>query len=58
MEEDEAALVEQTARQYIQQLGRDAARYLRAKADIARIEGDQLSADARDDIASAAERLL
>jgi hypothetical protein len=59
MQEDEdAASVDQAARQYIQRFGRHAARYLRAQADIARIEGDQLSADAWDEIASAAERLL
>jgi hypothetical protein len=58
VDDDDAALVEQTARQFIRTFGSAAVEHLRAQASKAKVQHDQLSADAWEDIASAAERLL
>ena len=56
MEDGEA--VEQAARQAIDQNGDDAVHVLRERADMADGIGDMLAAEARRDIADAAERML
>jgi hypothetical protein len=55
---DDADLVEQVAREYVQRHGSDSIAILREPADAAEEMGDVLSAKAWREIADAAERML
>lgn len=55
---DDADLVEITAQQWVEKLGRDAPTHLKQRAECSAREGDELSAEAWRDIAEAAERMI
>jgi len=56
--DDDDGLVRGAAEDYVKRLGRDAGRYLRHQQQVAAQRGDMLSADAWQDIAEAAERMI
>jgi hypothetical protein len=55
---DDEKLVEQAAREIVDQHGSDAVPILRERADAAEISSDEIAAKTWRDIADAAERLL
>jgi hypothetical protein len=58
MTDDDGKVVEQAAREFVDQYGADAIRVLRERAEVAETLKDELAAKAWRDIAGAAEQIL